>query len=187
MDYAERFQTAQDRTSRFALPQPSVAVTAARFLGEAGQLAVGDVAQRMLGECTARDIADRCADIHVAAVDPIGQALSCDPVLTIGYLRIAGRVGFLHDEAGYQALLDAPFPPSKLDLHCWLTLPSMEIIDLTGPTGLVVSGVATPDHIGALVMGHPDELADDGTIIEYCPMLVGAAFLWAIGLRPVTW
>jgi hypothetical protein len=64
-----------------------------------------------------------------------------------------------------------------MNVHAWLTLPSMEIIDATLATTMAIAQ-GRPEQGGGVVMGH----ADGFTGFAYRPMLVGADSLQRAGL-----
>ncbi|MFN1150169.1 hypothetical protein [Serratia liquefaciens] len=70
-----------------------------------------------------------------------------------------------------------------INIHAWLTLPSMEIVDLTLSTTLsILQG--RKEGEGGVIVKKADEITD----FSYKPMLVGETFLSKSGiLQNVTW
>lgn len=68
-------------------------------------------------------------------------------------------------------------PNQELKIHAWLTLPTMEIIDLSFPTTYAIKA-NQPDIIGLSITKHPKDLNHG---MEYIPVLVGDDYLWQIG------
>lgn len=66
---------------------------------------------------------------------------------------------------------------AKVNIHAWLTLPSMEIIDVTLATTMAIAQ-GKPEQGGGVVTGHADVFKG----FDYRPLLVGADFLRRAGL-----
>ncbi|NQD80991.1 hypothetical protein HP436_12470 [Pseudomonas sp. CrR14] len=68
-------------------------------------------------------------------------------------------------------------PSHALNLHAWLTLPSLEVIDITfGTTYGVVRNAS--DFIGRMCFMHPDDMTAG---MQYHPQLIGETYLERIG------
>lgn len=64
-----------------------------------------------------------------------------------------------------------------MNFHAWLTLPSMEIIDLTLATTYAVNS-GTDDGLRTAMLGPPESFLP----LAYKPMLVGVGFLDKVGI-----
>lgn len=98
---------------------------------------------------------------------------------TIGSLNMYGEPCFELTEEKIDAYLGNDiFGKRPFKAHVWLTLPSMEIIDLTQPT---IHLIETEDFEGyaSIRAEHTDDLQEKGMI--YTPMLVGKQFMYEIG------
>ena len=80
---------------------------------------------------------------------------------------------FYQSEASLKKLLTEGINGNTINLHTWLTLPSMEILDFTLPTTLgKISG--NKEMYGKTIIKHPSKLTNN---MEYHPLLVGEEFL----------
>lgn len=182
MTYVERFQAAQERTKRLGLPLPDVTPTATRFLSEPGLTTLQAVVSEVFRELTPSDLVGRCVSIHRATREDVSRALGCEAVLTIGHVETPEMTYFGRAESDYRDNLEGTYLANLNQLHCWLTLPSMEIIDLTLVTSFAViqQWEDEDDHVGRPILRHGDELTGGWS---YHPMLVGEAFFDEVARR----
>ena len=105
-------------------------------------------------------------ELHYRLLEPLAAYLGVATWHTIGCIERVGAAS-LDDEAVegelYTLLSTTRVDPDCSNLQCWLTLPSLEIVD-----------ASSPDHLFA---GHPGSLVG----VRYRPLLVGVDFLWRIG------
>jgi len=98
---------------------------------------------------------------------------------TIGSLNICGEPCFKLTEERIDDHLKTNILEKKFSFngHVWLTLPTMEIVDLTYPT---IDLIETEDFEGyaPIIAEHSDDLQKNG--IVYNPMLVGKEFMYEI-------
>lgn len=184
MTYVERFRAAQARTERFGLSAPDVTHTPGRFLTEPGLSALHGVLNDIYGELTPRDLVARCVPIHRTLREAISLTLGCDAVLTIGHVETPERTRFLRSEADYLANLEGTYLADLNQLHCWLTLPSMELVDLTLLTSLAAINQWDETPVGRPILRHADELSAG---LSFHPMLLGEAFFDEVGRRHGVW
>jgi hypothetical protein len=105
----------------------------------------------------------------------IDELLRVESVITTGYVKVPNDANEVEEfgntpvEAFEKALQDQEIPEK---LHCWITLPTGEIIDLAFMT---IYGTLYHEEslMGNLLAKHPTELTGD---MEFCPQLVGETF-----------
>jgi len=175
MSYQQTFRAALERTARFGLPAPAVPFTERRFLDAAGEQALAGIAQDVLGGRAPREVADRCVGVHRGALARVGEALGCTPVLTIGHVVVGEQSYFERDEDAYRKNLTGLTAEGHGYLHCWLTLPSLEIVDFTLGTGLAYFELASDKNFGCVFYGLADDLATHDQL-TFHPMLVGEGY-----------
>jgi len=124
-------------------------------------------------------VAGKCLDWNVKLQDQISSILSCDALLTFGYIEIHESKIF------YTPLeeMDKWFAPNTImkplnEIHAWITLPSLEVIDIT-----VIASIKhinnenfqnVPNYKHCIVC-DPE---DPGNTIIYKPLFVGIDFLF---------
>ena len=62
----------------------------------------------------------------------------------------------------------------EVNLHAWLTLPSMEVLDFSLPTSYAKVN-NRPEDIGSAIAEHANKLSANG--MTYKPLIVGEDFL----------
>lgn len=103
-------------------------------------------------------------------------------IYTIGYVEIDGDILFQQSLDKLRQMIKQGKPiynnDGGLNIHVWLTLPSMEIIDLTLPTSLR-SNTKKFSNIekGSIIQIDPSE----NKYIKYTPLLIGEDFFYRIG------
>lgn len=102
----------------------------------------------------------------------------CPVLYTLGWIDDGSDEGlFKFDDAFIADKLRNVHMPGNVNIHAWLTLPSMEIIDVTLATTMAIAQ-GRPEQGGGVVMGYADEFKG----LAYRPMLIGMDFLRRAGL-----
>jgi hypothetical protein len=177
--YSTEWAAAVERTNRFGLDVPAhSAQTTHRYLNAARQAEFPYVVQRGLGDLDFHDVVAQCLSIHYRLVPVIEKWLGCPALYTLGWVDDGTDRGmFKFDDAFIDDKLKNGHRGGTVNIHAWLTLPSMEIIDVALATTIAVLQ-RLPDGYGAALARHADELKG----IAYKPMLVGPDFLRRTGL-----
>lgn len=175
MSYMDEWVTAIERTERFGLRLPSMEPDPGkRWLDEETQFQLPHVMKKYFPNMNVEHLVCQCLSIHHILLPVIEDWLGCPVTYTLGWIDDGTETGmFQFDEAFIENCLRTPVPPgSVVNMHAWLTLPSMEVIDVTLPTsyGKVQN---RPEMYGLLISKH----ADDMKGMKYKPMLVGDEFL----------
>jgi hypothetical protein len=88
---------------------------------------------------TAEEMAVNCVSVSMHLGPVIGEYLGTDAIFTLGYFSVGDRDVYYLDE---KTLLDwaenGPQTFPSVDVHAWLTLPSLEIIDMTSGSTLAI-------------------------------------------------
>lgn len=107
--------------------------------------------------------------------DIVADILNCDVLLTLGYLLNELDKYFFTEE---QQILQWKEMPSNLrrDIHAWLTLPSLEIIDITLPATLVKMNKSALDY-RTFMHYRPDDHYGLTGRIYHTPQFVDNDFL----------
>lgn len=179
MGYEQEWATALERSARFGLAVPSHQIEPERRWFDDRALAqFPNIVRDGLGDLGFEDIVAQCLAIHYRLVPVVQQWLGCPVLFTLGWIDTGTESGmFRFDDAFIAEKLRTGHMGSTVNIHAWLTLPSMEIIDVSLATSM---GVAQkrPEMYGMAMTKHADELKG----MTYKPMLVGEDFLRKTGL-----
>ncbi|MGS1035737.1 MULTISPECIES: hypothetical protein [Burkholderia] len=177
--YASEWGAAVERSKRFGLQVPVHEVEqGTRYLTDDRAREFADVVQQGVGDLEYSDIVVQCLAIHYRLAPILEKWLGCPVLYTLGWVDDDTPRGmFKFDDALIADKLKNGHTPGSINIHAWLTLPSMEVIDLALVTTLAVVQGRKQGH-GAVIAKH----ADDVTGMTYKPMLVGADFLRQAGL-----
>lgn len=178
MSYLKDWNDAIDRTHRFRLNPPVHDVTPdVRYLTPIRHVEFPHVVRAGLGELDYHDIVAQCLSIHRRLQPVLEEWLQCPVLYTIGWVDDNTSEGvFKFDDAFIEEKLHTGLTGRHLNIHAWLTLPSLEVIDVALVTSLVFAQNLRHGHGG--VIAKP---ADEITGMSYKPMLIGTEFLEKIG------
>ena len=182
--YEHAFNEALSRTDGLGLPVPQVPFSSSRFLSDAVLYAMGHNIRQWFPNMRAEDLVGQCLTVHANLRNKVEELLKVSAYLNIGDVSISGERAFGVDDAYLDHLWHNKITPKEVvKLHAWLTLPSMEIIDVTlAATFLALSGKPLERHGNFVAAGaiasHADELKDG---LVYHPCLVGHDYLQKIG------
>lgn len=130
------------------------------------------------GAINIKDVSANCFTFNYNSIDFFRKFLKCEVYYTIGWLFDPDKKAklFYTDRDILIEHLNSwmiQSTPLKLETHAWLTLPTMEIIDLTFQTSLVklFNSNATP---GGVVIGYPwdKDIPCRGMNIKYHPQII---------------
>ncbi len=177
-NYINEWKDALSRTKRFGLGFPAHELQLSScYLTDARQLEFPHIVYREVGELGPEEIVGQCMAIHYRLIPVMESWLGCPVIYTIGWVDLGDSNLFKFDEKFIGDKLKNGHTESTINLHAWLTLPSMEIIDMALATTIAeVKGL--PEGRGRMLARHADGL--DG--MAYKPMLAGADFLKKIGI-----
>jgi hypothetical protein len=178
-NYASEWASAVERTQRFGLEVPAHNVQPTyTYLTDKRQAEFPYVVQRGLGDLDFPDVVAQCMAIHYRLA-PVMQAwLGCPVLYTIGWIDDGTETGmFKFDDAFITDKLKNGHAGVTAKLHAWLTLPSMEVIDVAIATSIAVIN-KMPEGYGRVLARSADGLNG----MAYKPMLVGHDFLRKTGL-----
>lgn len=179
MSYTTEWAVAVERSKQFDLAVPLHEVQPThRYLTVARLTEFPYVVQRGLGDLDFPDVVTQCLSIHYRMVPVLEQWLEIPVLYTLGWIDDGTDKGmFKFDNAFIADKLKNGHASSAVNIHAWLTLPSMEVIDMALVTSLAVLKGWSKGHGGVLAK-HADEI----TGMAYKPMLVGPDFLRKTGL-----
>ena len=177
--YEIEFFEAVDRTKNFSLNLPQIeGITTKQYLEDTifeNKLSV--FCQEELPTFSVNDISAQCIKIHYDFKKKLEKLFNIPIYYTIGYVQIDDNKMFYNSEESLKELLVQGMLKNTVNIHVWLTLPSMEILDFSFPTtyGKVTGN---KNMYGRTIILHPDNLTGG---MSYHPMLIGDDFLFKIG------
>ena len=134
--------------------------------------------QKVLGSMTPETVAGNCLNVSLLLKNLIEDELNLKTYFTLGSFRMSGKSSFEFTENELKQWIQYGIPDfANIDIHAWLTLESLEIIDATIATTI---GIAcdVPDAVGGLIYGLPSDISVD---LSFHPVVVGAEILSDIG------
>lgn len=185
--YEVAFKEALNRTSALSLPVPEVPFSSARYLSKIAMGTIGREISQWFPNLRPEHLVGQCTTVHANLRVKVEELLKVPIYLTIGDVSVSGKRTFNVDDAYLDSLWNNRVTlDGSVKLHAWLTLPTMEIIDVTlSATLLALMNSQTFERHGNFVatgaiMKHADELKLNGDV-EYHPYLVGQDYLQKIG------
>ncbi len=120
------------------------------------------------------------AKLHLKMLPIISDYLGCPIFFTIGWLddSLENKKRFYFDENFIIDKLKNGYKENTINIHAWLTLPSMEIIDIVYLTTQAIIRKIPSKFALKIIAKH----ADESIGIKYKPTLVGEDFLRKIGI-----
>jgi hypothetical protein len=172
--YSIDFKNAIDRSNKFGLDIPKINFDKKSYLNPNTM----ETIQKLLHQAQLKpqDISKQCFRLHADIKVPLEVLFGTEIYFTIGYITIHDNEYFKISEQDIDYLLKNKVT-STLSAHAWLTLTSMEIIDLTfASTYLILTNEFKGEmHV---IAKHTDKLTQG---MKYHPMIVGTDFLFKIG------
>lgn len=178
-DYKQEFQSALKRTGSLGIDVPPADHYAACYRSDKNINRLVAGLSEVYGSISPRKFLGQCLNIHHQLKPLVDDCFKVKSYYTVGYVRRSGKDMFKITEADIAELLVSGMQGSTLHYHAWLTLPSMEIIDLTLPT---VSAVIknNSNDLGGIIANNPNHL-NEKLKLKFKPVIVGQDFLTKIG------
>lgn len=176
--YEIEWMQALERTKRYGLPVPEVfAPQSSLIFTQARMAELPKVVEKALVGLTVDDVVGQCLAIHFGLVPVLQRWLGCPVYFTLGWIDDGAAGMFKFGDELIQALLDGGHRGGTINVHAWLTLPTMEIFDVTLATSIArINNL--PEGYGGVFSQHPDGLKG----MAFKPVLVGHEFLERSGL-----
>jgi hypothetical protein len=194
--YRALFAQAVERTVELGLSKPEIVYTDKTYWTPEAMSGFNTLIREERKELLADGLdgsTERRIQIHVGLIEPLQKFLACTAYLTVGSVRRSKNEWYALSEKEVRQWLKEGAYGDDLNLHAWLTLDSMEILDMTFlPTIVGISEksefsrrtIATnPD---ALPRAQPQSSAYPTNGLKYQPFVVGLDFLGKLVL-PTGW
>jgi hypothetical protein len=143
---------------------------------------LGTLFQRVLGSMTPEIVAGNCLNISLLLKNLIEDELNLKSYFTLGSFQLCGKSSFEFTEDELKHWIRHGIPDfANIDIHAWLTLESLEIIDATIATTIGVT-CNDPEAVGGVILDLPSDLSEG---LSFHPVVVGAEILPDIGAAEV--
>lgn len=174
------YEQAWLRTEKLGLTVPSVRSVVAQDCLDMDQIA--PILQESLGELTLEQVAAQCIAINLRLIPLIKSRLGVSLVLTVGWFEHAGNRLYEHGEELLLELLKGnigQYHSVGFPLHCWLTSPAYEVLDVTLWTTIGSVSPSNRHLIGQVIYNSRHNASPD---IIYHPTVVGEEFILRSGV-----
>ncbi len=171
--YKSEFEKAVSRTKEFNLKCPEIVFFEGALLTSEKMQKLPYVLSDTVGVIGVEEVVAQCLSIHYWLSDVIEELFDTTCYFTIGYVETVDQFMFYQSEHDLKTILQSGINGSSLNIHAWLTLPTMEIMDFSLPTSYAILN-NMDEGIGGLIATHADSLTGG---MKYHPMLVGEDFL----------
>jgi hypothetical protein len=175
--YKSEFKKAVERTKEFNLNCPDVEYSEGLLMTPDKMHKFPYVLRDTFGEIGVEEVVAQCLSIHYRLSDVIAEFFDSSCYFTIGYVQTLDQLLFHQSEDNLREMLQNGINSLSLNIHAWLTFPTMEIMDISLPTSYAILN-KLEEGVGGVVATHPDSLKDG---LKYHPMLVGEDFLRETG------
>ncbi len=173
--YTQEFIEAVKRTQKYGLIVPAHKIDESkRWLDAKAQSEFPSVMENGVGDIDIGNVVAQCFAINYKLAPVVSDWLGCDAIYTLGWIDDGTDKGmFRFDDHFIADRLRTNYPLAPTNMHAWLTLPSMEILDITLNTsiGYIQN---KPEMLGSVIARHASRMKG----LSYKPMLVGDDFLF---------
>lgn len=176
--YEAVFLAAQARSILWGLHPSSLNLLPVRFASPSTISAVRRQLHRAVGHLGEDVVATHRFGITAAVRTMLETELKVPLAYTLGYIRQNGHRLCCTPIAGLEQMLRTGIAPgARVSLHAWLTLPSLEVIDVSFWALFPDLGCTDEREMRGLFM-HPDQMRGR----SYHPQWVGDGFVRRIGV-----
>lgn len=178
-DYKRAFYIANERNHEFNLECFSLDIKKDNYINKEFHRKLPALILENFGAISVEEVSGRCFEIHARLKNVIERILECTAYFTLGNVFVGNDRVFEVKHEELKKLLTDGISSSKLNMHAWITLNSMEILDFSiASTYAIAKG--TNEGIGSVIANHPDDLSGG---LKYVPMIIGDEFLYKIGAK----
>lgn len=179
MNYGQEWNAAVLRNQTFGLRVQAHQITSERlYLDGQRQQELPHIISAGLNGFEYGDLVAQCLFINCKMQPVFEQWLGCPAIFTLGWIDDKSAAGlFKFDDSFIRETLCNGHQGTTANIHAWLTLPSMEVIDITIATSF--SRIQKqPAWEGRVLAAHADTFQG----FAYKPMLLGTDFLVQAGM-----
>ncbi len=127
----EEFELAIERSRYLKLSDTRFKALDAKFCSDENLQSCLDFLNYLYNPLKGTDLVGQCLNIHSQLMKAVEHFYGAPPIFTIGSITFDGNKYFeLAEDDIKSSILDCS-PTNMANIHAWLTLPSMEILDFT--------------------------------------------------------
>ena len=176
--YEAEWYEAIRRTAKFGLSAPAWKARCKQYLTDERISELFPLLKKVLGSVSVDRLAGQCLQVNWSLLMEVERWLGCRAHFTIGWVGLGKeREWCKFDDSFVHSTLKFGHPGGPAKIHAWLTLDSLEILDVTLMTSLAV-GFGIEKGKGDVLAGD----ADSTGVVALKPMLVGPEFALRTGI-----
>jgi hypothetical protein len=176
-DYGRAFNEAVNITKRHGLGKfNKLKLTDVRLINDK---ALDDLHRdHTINQIDPRQLFSMCFHTHIQLQHIINKVFNTESILTLGYVEYDSGKRFHYQHLNeILGRIENRSILKDVNMHCWLTLPTSEIIDLTLPTTqAIIEG--NVQSVGRIITIHTEELKG----MRYVPQILGREYLHLAGI-----
>ncbi|HEQ3590680.1 TPA: hypothetical protein VGT17_005443 [Vibrio harveyi] len=131
MKYLEEFELAIERSRRLKLSDTHFKPLEAKYCSEKNLESCLEFLNYKYNPLKVSDLVGQCLNIHTQLMKAVEHFYGVPPIFTIGSITFGGNTYFELTEDDITSIISDRSPSVKANIHAWLTLPSLEILDFT--------------------------------------------------------
>lgn len=184
-EYKNKLIEACERVKTLGYPVQDISQNSfqldAFFVGEKMNL-LTNLLTATLGRLEPESLQGNCINVSLLIQKLIATEFNLKSYLTMGYIMLEDKKFFEFSENDIETWLqDGISDLFNINIHAWLTLESLEIIDVTFPTTISLIW-DVPELLGQIICNQPGEIKTD---MNFYPVIIGQAILPAFGIPPI--
>jgi len=172
MAYSKEFISALNLTTELNLSDSIYTIDQNQTFGSSSNyIEIRRILTHIFPEFETHGLANLCVGVSCFMKPYLEKLLGSKLYITNGYYLIEDEKKYHLDKESAIEIMRRSKRSDRIDFHTWLTLPSLEIIDLTLVSSLARKNKDLPHN--DFIFIHPDNLK----ALSYHPVIIGEAFL----------
>jgi len=193
-NYRDLFEKAVERTVELGLPEPKIQYVKLSYFTPDCLDAFGKFIAKEFAHVFAYGLVATCVIVHSGLLDAVEEFFGCHAYFTVGSVTTPKAEMYPLSEEEVRKWLKDKVNVFDLKIHAWITLDSMEIIDMTFlPTIANISErpehnkqiAINPDLLPRAQSQNVDDLSTLPNGMRYNPFLIGREFLTRLGAETI--
>ncbi|HCE3705941.1 TPA: hypothetical protein NG682_004736 [Vibrio parahaemolyticus] len=177
MSYLQELNEAIERSKRLGIADKTFTPTTNRYYSDDRLENLIGTLSHKYGGLRPSHLIGKCLQVHFDILNDVKDVFGAEPLFTLGYIYSGEQYFFQFDENDVTTWLNENIDKNNVKIHAWITLPSLEIIDLTFP--LTYAKVAGLEESPIAITKHADEFTGG---MKYHPVIVGEEALFKLGV-----
>lgn len=177
MSYLQELNEAIERSKKLGIADKKFTPTTERYISDEKLESLIGTLSHKYGGLKPSHLIGKCLQVHFDILNDIKDIFGTEALFTLGYIYSGEQYFFQFDENDVSKWLDDKNYKNNVKIHAWITLPSLEILDLTFP--LTYAKVAGLKESPIAITKHADEFTGG---MKYHPVIVGEEALFKLGV-----